>query len=364
MQVQDDDEISLRDIVLTIKQTSEYFLKKWVYIVLAGVLGGVLGIIYASFQKTVYSATVSFALEEDKSGGGVSGLSGLASQFGFDLNNGAGGAFNGGNLLGLMKSRTLVEKTLLAPVTINNEKVSLAEFYIKFKELDKGWETKENLRNIHFLPGADRTRFSLQQDSILGNIYSMIMNENLTVGQNDKKTTITTIEVKSGSEIFSKLFAESLAKEVSEFYIQTKSQKAKTNVEILEHQSDSIRHELNEALSGVASANDNTFNLNPALNIKRVTSSKRQIDVQANTVILSELVKNLILAKVALQKETPLIQIIDRPILPLFKQKTSKLKSMLSVGFLFGFLMVLFLAIHKWWRKNISVEIKAKDEKQ
>jgi hypothetical protein len=36
------------------------------------------------------------------------------------------------------------------------------------------------------------------------------------------------------------------------------------------------------------------------------------VDVQANTAILTELVKQSELAKVTLRKETPLIQIIDR----------------------------------------------------
>ena len=53
------------------------------------------------------------------------------------------------------------------------------------------------------------------------------------------------------------------------------------------------------------------------MNVKRVPSVNRQVDVQANTAILTELVKNLELAKVDLRKETPLIQIIDTPILPL-----------------------------------------------
>jgi hypothetical protein len=44
------------------------------------------------------------------------------------------------------------------------------------------------------------------------------------------------------------------------------------------------------------------------------------VDVQANTAILTEeLVKQTELAKVTLRKETPLIQIMNGPILPLTK---------------------------------------------
>jgi hypothetical protein len=48
---------------------------------------------------------------------------------------------------------------------------------------------------------------------------------------------------------------------------------------ILERQTDSIRRELNGAITGVAVANDNTFGLNPAMNVRRAL--RPQVDVQA-----------------------------------------------------------------------------------
>ena len=116
---------------------------------------------------------------------------------------------------------------------------------------------------------------------------------------------------------------------------------------ILERQVDSIRRELNGAITGVAVANDNTFNLNPALNVRRAPSAKRQVDVQANTAILTELVKQSELAKVTLRKETPLIQVIDRPILPLPKERFGKAKGIVIGGFLSVFFTVLCLVVKR-----------------
>jgi hypothetical protein len=134
---------------------------------------------------------------------------------------------------------------------------------------------------------------------------------------------------------------------VSEFYIETKSKKAKNNVAILQRQADSIRNELNLAITGVAITSDNTFNLNPALNVNRIPSTKKQIDVQANTAILTQLVTNLEMAKVTLLRETPLIQLIDRPTLPLKKDKAVKVKFLLLWGILSGFLATMYLIIRK-----------------
>ena len=122
---------------------------------------------------------------------------------------------------------------------------------------------------------------------------------------------------------------------------------------ILEKQTDSIRRELNGAITGVAAANDNTFGLNPALNVRRAPTARRQVDVQANTAILTELVKQSELAKVTLRKETPLIQIIDRPILPLEKERFGKVKGILTGGFLAGFLVILGLIFRRLFKRLI-----------
>jgi uncharacterized protein involved in exopolysaccharide biosynthesis len=87
--------------------------------------------------------------------------------------------------------------------------------------------------------------------------------------------------------------------------------------------------------------------LNPALNVRRAPSARRQVDVQANTAILTELVKQTELAKVTLRKETPLIQVIDRPILPLAKERFGKTKGLVMGGILAGFLVIVVLVIKR-----------------
>lgn len=349
------DEISLKELILNIKGWFIYLKSKWALIIFAGLIGAGTGFFYAYLQKPIYTATLTFALEDEKSGGGLGGAMSLASSFGFDLGTNAGGAFSGANLIELMKSRRLVEQTLLKPVFVDGKQISLAEMYIEFNEWRKGWDLNSVLnKQLQFMPDSDRSKFTLQQDSVFGLIFNSIIGTNLFVAQKDKKISIITIDVKSMNELFSKYFAEVLAKEVSDFYIETKSRKAKLNLAILERQADSIRTELNSAITGVAIANDNTYNLNPALNVRRASSTKRQVDVQANTAILTELVKNLEMARVTLRKETPLIQVIDRPILPLKKEKASKRSFLIQGGLLAGFLSVIFFIGIKWWKKLVA----------
>ena len=351
----DNDEISLKELVLKIKEWYQFLLTKWKLIVLAGIIGGLIGFTYAYRQPATYKAVLTFALEEEKSGGGMNGLGGLASQFGFDIGGSGGGAFAGSNLIELMKSRLLVEKTLLNPIEVNGKTISIAEYYIQINKMREAWDKNPALKNIQFLPNADREKFTLQQDSILKVIYSgLTAPANLTIGQKDKKALITSIEVVSSNEKFSKIFCENLAKETSEYYVEIKSKKARMNVEILQHQVDSIRGQFNTSINEVALASDGIFNLNPALKSKGTQPAKRQVDLQINTSMLTSLVTNLEMSKMALRKETPLIQVIDKPIFPLEKEKLGKLKSLVLGGFLAGFLTVLYLVFSSLYKKLIA----------
>ena len=351
----DNDEISLKELILKIQEWYQFLLTKWKLIILAVIIGGLIGFTYAYFQKPTYKAVLTFALEEEKSGGGgLGGALGLASQFGIDLGSSGGGAFSGANLIELMKSRKLVEKTLLSPIAVHGKTESLADYYLDFNKMKKGWEVKPLLKNVNFPIDADRTNFTLQQDSILKNLAAGLIKTDLVISQKDKKVSILSIEMNSTNEQFAKVFCETIAKETSEYYVEIKSKKSKMNVDILQHQADSIRAELNSAITGVASASDNVFNLNSAMNVKRSPSARRQVDVQANTAILTQLVGNLELAKVTLRKETPLLQIIDRPSFPLEKEKLGKLKSLVLGGFLAGFLTVLYLVFSSLYKKLIA----------
>jgi hypothetical protein len=341
------DEITLKELLQKAKEWYTFLLSKRKTIVLSGIIGAILGLGYSFYKKPIYTATLTYALEDGKSSAGLGSALGLASTLGFDLGGSSGGAFSGANLMELFKSRAMVEQTLLAPVTQNNTTFSLAEMYIRDKKWRDKWDEKPTLKGLKFLPNADKTKFTRVQDSIFGEIYKDLSKNSLTIEQKDKKVAIGTITMKGTNELFAQQFTLALTKTVTDFYIETKSKRAKENMDILVRQTDSIRTELNGAITGVAVANDNTFGLNPALNVKRVPSAKRQVDVQANTAILTEIVKQAELAKVTLRKETPLIQVIDQPILPLPKDKFGKAKGILLGGILAGFLTILGLIVRR-----------------
>lgn len=347
------DEINFREIIHQIKNLLTFLREKILIISIVTVLGGVVGIFYAIKKPVQYTAKLTFVLEEEKSGGlGLAGAMGLASSLGLDLGVSGGGVFSGANLIEFMKSRLIIEKALLSPTKLNGKLITLADFYLSLAPKKETNITE----TITFPVNAKREMLSFKQDSLLGNLYTQIAGSGgiFKVYQSDKKVSILTVETKFFNERFAKEFTEVVVSEVSDFYIKTKSKKARQNYEILQRQTDSVRAELNEAITGVASSAENTFNLNSAMALPRTSGLKRQVDVQANTAILTQLVTNLEMAKVALRKETPLIQIIDQPILPLHKQSLGKLNGLVVGVFLGGFIAVASLLVGRWVKKYLK----------
>ena len=65
MEVQND-EISLKELIDKGKEWWHYLLSQWKIILLAGIIGAALGLAYSFSKKPIYTATLSFALEDEK----------------------------------------------------------------------------------------------------------------------------------------------------------------------------------------------------------------------------------------------------------------------------------------------------------
>jgi hypothetical protein len=336
------EEISLKDLFQEIRRRILFLFPYRYFIIISVFFGITSGFIYFKKQKIKYKAEINFVMEEGQ--GAIASGGGLASQLGLNLGGSKSNIFSGETFFAFMKSRFLVEKVLLSPIVINGEEISYIEYYTRTFNLRKSLSNDSFLKNFVFKPNLDKKKLTINQVRFLSSIYSKIVTENLDVRPKDTKTSFLTIEFISENEMFSKNICEKIAEVASEFYIETINKKAKLNLDILQKQTDSIRQELYFAMSGAASATDQIFNLNPSVLVNKIPSTKRQIEVQANTAILTQLVTNLESAKVSLRKETPLIQIIDTPILPLEEVVENKYKYIL-IGALCSFSISILISI-------------------
>lgn len=342
------DEISFKDLIYKLQKWWRYLYSKWNIILIVVIIGGALGFVYSLKKKAIYTAQITFVLEDGE--GGLGQYAGVASMLGVDL-GGGGGIFKGDNILELYKSRNMIQEALLTDVTFDGKKQSLIDRYIEFNELRNGWNKTEKLKDINF---NNQHNFTRIQDSIISKFVENINNGVLYVAKPDIKLSIIAVTVKSEDELFAKYFAETIVNKVNSFYVSTKTKKALENLSILETQSDSVRRVLNASLGGVAEAVDANPNLNPAFQTLKVRSQRKQVDVQASGAIYQEIIKNLEMAKISLRNDQPLIQVIDKPVFPLKKEKLGKIKGIILGALIFGFLISLFLIIRKIFTQIIA----------
>lgn len=339
-----------------IKEWFHYLLSKWYWIVLFGILGAAIGFWYAKIQKPVYTATTSFVLETaEKGGSGLGQYAGIAAMMGLDV-GGSGGLFQGENILELYKSRSMIAKTLLTEANFNGNKQLLIDRYLDITGLRASWKNT-GLKNIQFLPSNiyEDEKQQLLHDSIISLVAKDIGLNYLNVIKPDKKLNIIFVYVSSTDPLFAKFFNEQIVQNVNNFYLQTKTKKTSDNIAILQQKADSVRSLMTGAIYQTAQTIDATPNLNPTRQVQRIAPvQKAQASVEINKAILSQLVQNLELSKISLQKETPLIQIVDSPVLPLEYKKLRKLNTMLIGGAIGGFLVLLILIVRKLI-KSISI---------
>jgi hypothetical protein len=334
------DEITLKELITKGMEWFRYFKSKWKMIALGGVVGALIGFVIAYVDEPTYKAELTLALEE-KGGGGS--YAGLAGQFGIDLGGAGGGVFSGENTIELMKSRNIIEKALLTTVEIDGRRELLINRYIEFNKWREKWETKRpDLAAITYSENEDRSSFGIKKDSLLYGVYKIIKKKNLLIEKPDKKLSIIKVTMTCKDELFAKYFTEILVDAASNLYIQTKTKKSKLNLIILEAKLDSVKNELDKNIYGAASSKDQNLNVIRAKG--NVTSAKQQLNIQVLTTMYGELVKNTEMAKYSLMREEPLVQVIDRPILPLDKSRLGYIFSLI-IGALLGVVIAMFLQI-------------------
>jgi primosomal protein N'' len=330
---QTDDKISLKDLISEIRKIWNYILTKWRIITVVIVLCASLGLIYSSFKTPEYIAKLSFSVIEKSSSGG--NLSAIAGQFGFNIGSSNGDIFSVNNVMELLQSRNLIERTLLSEFDINKKRCRLIDYY---REINPS----ELPDTISFPQGLSRNNFSRQQDSLLYVLNKEITTKKLSVDRQKKDVNIIQITFYNQNELFAKLFIEKLISIVTEFYIQTKTQNIKINLAMMETQADSIRKEYEKALSAQAMSFDR--NMNPSKKSVMVEQQKIQTTIQLTGTTYAELAKNIEIMKLDLAQQTPLIQIIDTPVMPLEVEQLKKIQGIIFGGIIGGILILTCLS--------------------
>ncbi len=343
-------QFTLKEVVQNLIQWVKFFSSKWKTLMVSLVLGAGLGAGYSQLKDPVFHAETSFVLEEEGMGG-IGQMSGVASLLGVNLAGigGTNGLFQGDNIMELYRSDRMLEETLLSPF---DKESLLIDRFIEFEELESKWSSTIDLSGLTF--SSSKENHGVKQDSVIKEIAKIIREKQLVVLKPDRKLSIIQVNVSSKDEAYAKLFNETLVSKVNTFYLETKTKKTGENLRILQIQADSVRAILDQSLGTLAAEQDRIPNANPLLSTATVNGRRKQVDVQTSAAVFQEIVKNLEMAKINHRINTPLIQLIDSPSLPLKRTEVRLVKGIVYGALLFGIIALSFLYLRRIYQKHLQ----------
>jgi len=344
------EKIQFVDVIDTFKRAVNNVLAQYRMMLKVTLVTTLIALGYALLQPPSYKAVATFILE-DKSGN-KSGLGALASQIGFDigsLSGGNAGMFEGDNILDIMQSRLIVEKVLLTKVDSSSKtsNATLADLYVQAYKINKKWSSEPHLANFKF----DANLSSPLQDSIVFTLLQKIVKDNLVVSRQNKKGSIIAIQVISKDQQFSKLFSERLLKQTSDLYIDIKTSNLTNNISKLQNKADSLQAILGGLYGKTfAVAQQQLINTNTAVKINSVPEETTQRDKQVTYTLYGEVIKNLEALKLSQINQTPVIQVLDMPKLPLVNQSTP-IYLIAFMGLAVGLVLSILIAVYLYTDK-------------
>lgn len=339
---EDKNQTPVKDWQAIAGSTFKYLLKYWYLMLLAAAVGGIIGVVKVYKKKPVYVATFNFVLSTDQKDRNA--FAGLASQLGFDgITSSPDNIFSGDNIIELFKSRKLIGSALQSVVDSTSHQTLLN--YIVQNEYPKIYK---NLGPFNQSPAT--------YSPIKTKLYRKIITEvglSFTVFKKDKKLIFYLINASSTNPNIAYYVSKYMLGETSSYFIDTKTKVAATSVKLLQHEADSLARVLSGTAVSTASTLDRTYNLNPSLSIQRSSLMFSQAKVTAFGSAYAEVMRNLEISKINLQKETPLYRIIDEPELPLIAQPAGKVKHVL-ITTIIGFVLMMLLLGGDYLYKNLN----------
>ncbi|MFD2145303.1 hypothetical protein [Mucilaginibacter antarcticus] len=335
-------EFSFKQLIANRFADIRYVLQFKKLIAITLIISAALGAFLAWYKAPTYTARLTFVVDDTKSAGGAGGLSALAGQFGLNMDalSGSNSILAGDNVQELIKSRRLIKATLLTPY---DSIQTLADKYAAVNKLSKKWlKYSPDGKTIRFpLKGLNNTRL---QDSLLHEMIMRILDGEFAIAKTDKKLGFFEVNTTMRDEKLAQLFCNRMIKESTDFYISTKTKRLRTNIQRLSARGDSIGKILTRKTYNASAASQGILDINPAY-----TGQNANIEIKERDKILlsstyTETIKSLEASKTVLAQETPTVQIVDEPELPL---KKNSLKYYITIpgAMLLGIIIFGFYAL-------------------
>ena len=333
-------EIELKEIFSAIielkKELKSHFFKIFLFVTSITILS----LVFSLSQDSRYKAELSFVVEDTQKSAPLSSMSGLASQFGFDMFSSSNSTFSQANIMDLLKSRGVISKTLLQKSNYTDKSDFFIDSYIKINSIDNGWNELPSLKDLNF-----HEKLTIAHDSIITLVWQKIIEEDISVEIKNDETDIIYLSFTCSDEKFAKFFSESLISQMSRMYISYQTKQSTNTISFLQNRADSVFVELEKAEQEFARVKDINQRIIKASGRLKELQLMRNVEV-LNTMYL-ELVKNIEVSKLTLLNQTPIIQVIDKPILPLEDTKMSIFLVLLMTIFISTTCSIIYIVLRK-----------------
>lgn len=307
---------TLKDSILIFRDYLKELPKRWYWYLFFGAIFYFLAYQYLKTKSPTYTAKISFMTTADQ-GGGASALAQIAGQLG--LGGGGGGTLKSEKVLELLISKRIVYNTLLKKETINGKEDLLFNHYLDIFKVREN--AADSLQNFKFT-AKSIDKFSYAENSFASQIYNDIVLNFLQT--NAPQSGIMTAYCKTSSEVFSKVFLSMLVETLADFYIRKSAEQQRRVYNIINERVDSIYNALINAEYAIANwIDDNNVRARSGTlpGESRMKMERLESTAEVLGAMYEEAVKNREIAHLSLLNNTPVLQVIDYPAIPLPKQQ-------------------------------------------
>jgi len=295
---------------------------------------------YVQFIKQpLYQSSASILLPDNQGGGNLGGLAGLASQFGVNIPTGSQADLSSPTLFPeLLRSRTFAEKIIYK------------EFYTN--------RYKKKLPLLSILTHGDEPT-KLGREELIVKAIKELYGEMLVYEQ-DFKSSFSIIKITAPEPVFAKELAEVIILELEKLNRYFKSQNVSEKINFIDNRIISVQGDLEKSEQRLKAFNEQNRQISsPALQLEQ-EYMMREVEIQKGVYLT--LKQQLELAKIEEVQQTTIVQILDRPQVPLSPSNIQLIRNVFISGLL-GIGLGILLAFFRTFVNNADVEERKKQRR-
>ncbi|SFD55840.1 GumC domain-containing protein [Spirosoma endophyticum] len=337
-------EVRLSDIVL-------FFKSNFRKILIGGVIGLIVGAVYAFSQPNIFKVEVTIMPEVQ--GRGAGGFGSLSS-------------FSG---LGIDNVSTLDARPDLYPNVLQSVPFAMVilKQQVQSKELDTTMTLEEYINRTSSSSILDKIKsiFIINDDGsntdkgklVSKNIgqaikvtkgqYNLIKAVQGSVSSTfDKKTGVITVVATEPDPVVAAMVANLSLKYLTDYIIAYRTDKARRRVNFLTKQVSDVKRRYENAEFALSNYRDR--NVNVYLNTAKINEQRLQSNYLLEQSVYNDLARQLEQAKIKVEEDTPTFKILEPPIVPIYKSGPKRTYIILGFAIVSAIITCGILFIRNW----------------